>query len=90
MGLPAELAAVGRTGEVDDLLRASHAEAVALVGDDVGTPVVAIDGAGYFGPVVTPAPTGQAALDMFDGLVLMTRVPGFYELKRSRTADPSF
>lgn len=90
VGLPAELAAVGRTGEVDDLLRASHAEAVALVGDDVGTPVVAIDGAGYFGPVVTPAPTGQAALDMFDGLVLMTRVPGFYELKRSRTADPSF
>lgn len=90
VGLPAELAAVGRTGEVDDLLRASHAEAVALVGDDVGTPVVAIDGAGYFGPVITPAPTGQAALDMFDGLVLMTRVPGFYELKRSRTADPSF
>lgn len=90
VGLPADLAAVGDTDEVDDLLRASHAEAIALVGDDVGTPVVAVDGVGYFGPVVTPAPTGQAALDLFDGLVLMTRVPGFYELKRSRTAGPSF
>lgn len=90
VGLPAELAAVGATTEVDDLLRASHAEAIALVGDEVGTPVVAIDGVGYFGPVVTPAPTGQAALDLFDGLVLMTRVPGFYELKRTRTSGPVF
>lgn len=88
VGLPAELAAVGSTTEVDDLLRASHGEAIALVGDEVGTPVVAIDGVGYFGPVVTPAPTGQAALDLFDGLVLMTRVPGFYELKRTRTSGP--
>ena len=88
VGLPASLAAVGRTDEVDDLLRASHAGAIELVGDDVGTPVIAIDGVGYFGPVVTPAPTGQAALDLFDGLVLMTRVPGFYELKRTRTAGP--
>nr|WP_232514735.1 disulfide bond formation protein DsbA [Cellulomonas sp. PSBB021] len=90
VGLPAQLAAVAGTDEVDDLLRASHGEAIALVGDEVGTPVVAIDGVGYFGPVVTPAPTGQAALDLFDGLVLMTRVPGFYELKRTRSAGPSF
>lgn len=88
VGLPAELAAVGATDEVDDLLRASHAEAMALVGNDVGTPVVAIDGVGYFGPVVSPAPTGQAALDLFDGLVAMTRVPGFFELKRTRTVGP--
>lgn len=90
VGLPESLAAVGATTEVDDLLRASHQRAIDLVGDDVGTPVMAIDGVGYFGPVVTPAPTGQAALDLFDGLVLMTRVPGFYELKRTRTAGPQF
>lgn len=90
VSLPATLAEVGGTTEVDDLLRASHQRAIDLVGDDVGTPVMAIDGVGYFGPVVTPAPTGQAALDLFDGLVLMTRVPGFYELKRTRTAGPQF
>lgn len=90
VGLPATLAEVGGTTEVDDLLRASHQRAIDLVGDDVGTPVMAIDGVGYFGPVVTPAPTGQAALDLFDGLLLMTRVPSFYELKRTRTAGPRF
>ncbi|WP_426595893.1 disulfide bond formation protein DsbA [Cellulomonas sp. McL0617] len=90
VGLPASLAAVAETDEVDALLRESHTEGISLVGEDVGTPVVAIDGVGFFGPVITPAPTGDAALRLFDGLALMTSVPGFYELKRSRTAGPSF
>ena len=90
VGLPSELADLARSDEFDALLRASHEGAIALVGRDVGTPVVAIDGAGYFGPVVTPAPTGDAALRLWDGLVLMAGVPGFYELKRSRTDGPVF
>ncbi|HWJ84844.1 MAG TPA: DsbA family protein [Cellulomonas sp.] len=90
VGLPADLAEVGETDEVDDLLRASHARGIGLVGQDVGTPVVAIDGVGYFGPVVTPAPRGEDAVRLFDGLVALTRVPGFYELKRTRTDGPQF
>ncbi|MBO3103326.1 mycothiol-dependent nitroreductase Rv2466c family protein [Cellulomonas fengjieae] len=90
VGLSADLAEVAGTDEVDDLLRESHQAGISLVGEDVGTPVVAIDGVGFFGPVITPAPTGDAAGRLFDGLVLMTSVPGFYELKRTRTAGPSF
>ena len=90
VGLPAELAAVAGTDEVDALLRESHGEGISLVGDDVGTPVVAIDGVGFFGPVITPAPTGDDAGRLFDGLALVTSVPGFYELKRTRTAGPQF
>ncbi|MDO8107248.1 DsbA family protein [Isoptericola sp. b441] len=90
VGLPTDLAAAVDTDEHDEALRASHAEAIALVGEDVGTPVVAIDGVGYFGPVVTPAPRGEAAGRLWDGLALMTSVPGFYELKRTRTDGPIF
>jgi hypothetical protein len=90
IGLPAALAAAAASDEHDPALRASTAQALALVGDDVGTPVVAINGVGFFGPVVTPAPRGEQALAMFDGLALMTSVPGFYELKRSRTSGPVF
>lgn len=90
VGLSPDLAAVGTTTDVDDLVRASHAEAIALVGSDVGTPVVAIDGTGYFGPVVTPAPKGEDAGRLFDGLRLVTSVPGLYELKRTRTSGPIF
>ena len=90
VGLPAGLATAAESDEHDAALRASTADALALVGNDVGTPVVAIDGVGFFGPVVTPAPKGEQALAMFDGLALMTSVPGFYELKRSRTQGPVF
>ncbi len=90
VGLPAELIEAGTADEHDDALRASHQEAIDLVGDDVGTPVVAIDGTAFFGPVMTPAPKGEDAGRLWDGFVLVTSVPGFYELKRSRTQGPVF
>ncbi|MCL3860325.1 DsbA family protein [Actinotalea sp. K2] len=90
VGLPASLIDAASTDEHDDELRASHQRAIDLVGDEVGTPVVAIDGTGYFGPVVTPTPQGEDAGRLWDGLVLMTGVPGFYELKRTRTRGPVF
>lgn len=88
MGLEADLAAYATSDELDESLRASHAEGIGLVGEDVGTPIVAIDGKAYFGPVVTPAPTGDAALRLFEGLRLLTGVDGFYELKKTRTQGP--
>ncbi len=88
VGLPAELARFADTDEVDDLLRASHQRAIDLVGDEVGTPVVAVDGVAFFGPVVSPAPQGEAAGRLWDGCVLVAGTPGFFELKRSRTVGP--
>ena len=90
VGLDASLAAYGASDEFDASLRASHAEGIGKVGEDVGTPVVAINGKGYFGPVVTPAPKGEAALALFDGLVLLAGVEGFYEIKKTRTSGPIF
>lgn len=87
-GLPAELAE--ETDAYDEQLRASHAEAIELVGDDVGTPVISVDGVAFFGPVISPAPTGDEALKLFDGVVAAASVDGFFELKRSRTRGPQF
>ncbi|GAA2992309.1 DsbA family protein [Kitasatospora sp. NPDC006786] len=94
-GLPAELADAGGTDAYDDALRASHKEGITLVGEDVGTPVIAVEGAdgervAFFGPVVTPAPKGEAAARLWDGTLLVASTPGFYEIKRTRTAGPSF
>lgn len=90
VGLPLDLARYATTDEVDDLLRAGHQRAIDLVGDDVGTPVVAVDGVAFFGPVVSPAPKGEAAGRLWDGCLLVAGTPGFYELKRSRTVGPIF
>lgn len=88
VGLPAELAAVAHTDEVDDALRVSHGEAIDLVGDDVGTPVIAVGEVAFFGPVVSPAPKGEAAGRLWDGCVLVAGTRGFFELKRTRTVGP--
>ncbi|HEY2640933.1 MAG TPA: disulfide bond formation protein DsbA, partial [Streptosporangiaceae bacterium] len=43
-----------------------------------------------FGPVVTPAPKGEAAGRLFDGLSLVAETDGFFELKRTRDRKPTF
>ncbi|USQ75457.1 mycothiol-dependent nitroreductase Rv2466c family protein [Ornithinimicrobium cryptoxanthini] len=90
VGLDASLKDVAGSTEVDDRLRASHQRAIDLVGDDVGTPVVSVNGVSFFGPVVTPAPKGEAAGNLWDGCVLVAGTPGFYEMKRTRDASPDF
>jgi hypothetical protein len=60
------------------------------VGMDVGTPVIATEGVAFFGPVVSPAPKGEAAAKLWDGVVLVAGTDGFFELKRTRTRDPIF
>jgi 2-hydroxychromene-2-carboxylate isomerase len=88
VGLDPDLAAAGESTEFDEELRASHAKAMELVGTEVGTPVVGIDGVAFFGPVVTPIPRGEAAGRLFDAVRLLADVDGFYELKRSRDRKP--
>ncbi|MSO27527.1 MAG: disulfide bond formation protein DsbA [Candidatus Nanopelagicales bacterium] len=95
VGLPAQLAEVGGTTKVDEQLRASHHRGIALVGEDVGTPVICVPGpdgnpVAFFGPVMTPAPKGEAAGLLWDGTLLVAATPGFYEIKRTRTVAPIF
>jgi hypothetical protein len=89
-GLPAWLADAAETAEFDDVIKKSHHEAFDEVGLDVGTPVVKIRGRALFGPVITPAPKGEAAGELWDGLVLVSKADGFFELKRSRDRKPTF
>jgi len=90
VGLTAELAGYADSDTYDEQLRASHEAGISQVGTEVGTPIVAYNGNAIFGPVVTPAPRGEAAGRLWDGTVLVTSTPGFYELKRTRTQGPSF
>jgi uncharacterized membrane protein YqhA len=76
--------------EYDDALSKSHHEGIDQVGLKVGTPVISVQGVAFFGPVVTPSPRGQEAANLWDGVLLVAGVQGFYELKRTRERGPIF
>ena len=90
VGLPTSLADAATSTEFDEALAASHRAGMDPVGAEVGTPVIHFNGTAIFGPVVTPAPRGEAAGRLWDGVLLVTGTDGFFELKRTRDRRPSF
>jgi len=94
VGLPSALAAAAHSDEFDWALRESHHRGMDPVGEDVGTPVIHVPGAdgivAFFGPVVSPAPRGEDAGRLWDGVLAVAETPGFFELKRSRDVEPIF
>lgn len=94
-GFDKSLAAAADEDARDDAIRTSHHEGMDPVGSDVGTPVIHFpDGKGgtsaFFGPVVSPAPAGEEAGRLMDGLKVVATTDGLYELKRSRDRKPEF
>jgi hypothetical protein len=83
-GLPESVAAAVDDEALDAAVRAEHDAAQAAVGDPAGSPITALRGRGFFGPVVVPAPTGDGALELFEAVRLLAGVPGFSELKTAR------
>jgi predicted DsbA family dithiol-disulfide isomerase len=43
---------------------------------------------GFKGPVMAPAPTGEAAVRLWDAIQVLSQEPGFYEITRPRASSP--
>jgi predicted DsbA family dithiol-disulfide isomerase len=85
------LAAAAQDADWDEPILAAMREASRCVGDDVGSPVLVFDTRprrGIWGPLLSPAPTGDAALRLWDHLRGALDEPGFYELKRGHNGPP--
>lgn len=79
---PQETASASGTG-YDGAVRASHHAGMDQVGQEVGTPVISVEGVAFFGPVISPIPRGEQAGMLFDGVLLVAGTDGFFELKRA-------
>ena len=90
VGLDLKYLAEMENSKWDTQIIESHERGIKLVGDDVGTPIIAVNGVGFFGPVISPAPKGEEAGKLWDGITIAAAYPGFFELKRSRTVGPIF
>lgn len=89
-GMDADLVDAIDDESLDAAVAKSHHAGMDAVGDDVGTPTIHIEGAAFFGPVLSKIPRGQDALDLWDGTVAVAKFPYFFELKRTRTGDLDF
>ncbi|WP_454439972.1 mycothiol-dependent nitroreductase Rv2466c family protein [Tsukamurella paurometabola] len=89
-GLPAELVSAASSTDHDAVLRDNTAEALAIVGPDVGTPVIEMGGAAVFGPILSRVPAPADAVRILDAVATLVTAPHFVELKRNRTEEPVF
>ena len=95
VGLDTSHAAAAEDEAWDEPLLKRMNEGLALVGNDVGTPIIAFvreDGkeVATFGPVITKAPSHEDGLKLWDAFVTLTSLEEFWELKRTRTVGPEF
>ncbi|MGI8663190.1 MAG: DsbA family protein [Acidimicrobiales bacterium] len=63
-------------------------EAIELAGPDVGSPVLRIDGAAVFGPIIDALPDERDADRLWDAATTLADIPSFHELKRGRRGGP--
>jgi len=90
LGLSSSLLDSAHDQTLDTKIVKSHNRGVSLVGEDVGTPIIAVGDVAFFGPVISPAPKGEDAGKLFDGVLATASFPGFFEIKRTRTVGPIF
>jgi hypothetical protein len=95
IGLDPTLADAADDEGWDAEIRSRMDEGLSLVGNDVGTPIIAFkapDGTkhGIFGPVITKVPDPDTAVRFWDAMQVFVTTDGFWELKRTRTERPEF
>lgn len=82
---PTELEAALADPSTSDEVLADHKRVLALGGFGVPT-LILDDSTTLFGPVVTPAPKGEAAGRLWDAVAAWAEFPHLYELRRPKTA----
>lgn len=90
-GLDADLADAADDEKWDAPIVESMAIAYAFGGPKTQTPTIVVRDEpphGFKGPVMSPAPTGAAAAELWDAIQVLSRQPGFFEFTRPRANLP--
>jgi predicted DsbA family dithiol-disulfide isomerase len=90
-GLDHELVQAADDGKWDAPIIEAMEVAYAFGGPKTQTPTIVVRADpphGFKGPVMAPAPTGEAAVRLWDALQVLSTQPGFFEVTRPRRNAP--
>lgn len=73
----------------DDAVEAAHLRSQDALGGTGGSPIIAVDGRGFFGPVLTALPDRDAGAALLDAIVTAALTPEFAVLQRPYKGPPS-
>lgn len=73
----------------DGVVRAAHQCSQDALGGKGGSPIIAVDGLGFFGPVLTDLPARDAGTALLDAVLTAASTPGFAVLQRPYQGPPS-
>lgn len=88
-GLPESLAdALDDTG-LDEAVRRAHQASQDALGDKAGSPIIAVDGRAFSGPVLTRTPSKEDGARLLDAVLTMASVAEFAALQRPYQGPPT-
>jgi hypothetical protein len=90
-GLPATLLEAADDEKWDTPIVESMEVAYEFGGPKTQTPTIVVRGTppyGFKGPVMAPAPIGEAAVKLWDAITVIALEPGFFEITRPRANRP--
>ncbi len=87
-GLDEALAETVDRGEFDDAVRQAHEASQKVLGGSAGSPIIAIDGHAFHGPVLTRVPARDDGVRLFEAVIDAARVPEFAALQRPHQGPP--
>ena len=91
-GLDPDLLAAVHDERWDEPIVAAMDIAYAFGGPKTQTPTIVVRDDpphGFKGPVMAPAPTGDAAVELWDAIEVLARQPAFFEITRPRANRPT-
>jgi DSBA-like thioredoxin domain len=73
----------------DQAVRQAHQASQDVLGDEAGSPIIAVDGRAFSGPVLTRTPNTQDGLRLLDAVLTMAGLPEFAALQRPYQGPPT-
>ena len=87
-GLDESLSAAADDDRFDEVARQAHQASQDVLGGSAGSPIIAVDGQAFHGPVLTRVPSREHGVRLLDAILVAVNTPEFATLQRPPQGPP--